>query len=99
MQISDVLIGKAGGITSTEALTKMLPLVVVGNTPRPELSNLEYLISKGTAVLCTNVKEIKDTLKNIDISTMKNNCKCLLKENPAKKVYEHIISKVDKKSY
>ena len=36
MTIADYLVGKTGGITATEAITKGVPLIAVGKTPKPE---------------------------------------------------------------
>lgn len=95
MCISDILVGKAGGLTSSEAISKNLPLAVVGNTPRPELSNLEYLMNKGIAIQCNNVKKLYECLLNADLISMRNNCEKIKMDNPAKNVYEHIMSKLN----
>jgi processive 1,2-diacylglycerol beta-glucosyltransferase len=44
MSISDVMISKAGGLTTTEAMAKGLPLIVLYPIPGQESSNCDFLL-------------------------------------------------------
>lgn len=50
MEAADVLVGKAGGLTCSEALVKGLPMVVFRPTPGQEVRNALYLESGGAAI-------------------------------------------------
>jgi processive 1,2-diacylglycerol beta-glucosyltransferase len=68
MTVSDVIITKPGGITTAEALSKGLPMIIVEPIPGQEMSNTEYLISKGAAVMIEKPQKIKDVLKEMLIN-------------------------------
>jgi processive 1,2-diacylglycerol beta-glucosyltransferase len=50
MSVSDIIITKPGGITTAEALTQRLPMVIVKPLPGQEANNTEYLIRKQAAI-------------------------------------------------
>lgn len=54
MDISDLIVTKPGGLTTAEALTKGLPLVIVNPIPGQEAKNTEFLLSAGVAVKAKN---------------------------------------------
>jgi processive 1,2-diacylglycerol beta-glucosyltransferase len=57
MRASDVLVGKAGGMTAAEALSVGLPLVLVDSLPGQERANAEYLCRHGVALMARSVGE------------------------------------------
>lgn len=50
MRAADLLVGKAGGMTASEALAAGLPMVFVDSLPGQERANAEYLCRRGAAV-------------------------------------------------
>lgn len=50
MDISDIIITKPGGITTTEALAKKIPMIIVKPIPGQETNNSRYLTEKGVAI-------------------------------------------------
>jgi len=58
MAAADLLVGKAGGLTSSEALARGLPLLIVNPTPGQEERNSDYLLEAGAAVRCNNLPTI-----------------------------------------
>ena len=50
MDAADLMISKPGGSTSTETMTKRLPMIVIDAVPGCETKNLEYLTSRGCAI-------------------------------------------------
>lgn len=54
MDVSDLVVTKPGGLTTAEALTKNLPLVIVNPIPGQEAKNTEFLLSEGVAVKAKN---------------------------------------------
>lgn len=57
MRRSDLLISKAGGITTSEALAKKLPMVLVSPIPGQEMRNAHLLAQKGVALLAKSAEE------------------------------------------
>ncbi len=50
MSISDLVVTKPGGLTTTESLLLDLPMVVINPIPGQEEENAEFLEEKGIAV-------------------------------------------------
>ncbi|MFL6229559.1 MAG: MGDG synthase family glycosyltransferase [Pyrinomonadaceae bacterium] len=55
MSASDLLIGKPGGLTTSEALAKGLVVCVVNPIPGQEERNSDHLLEEGCAVRCNNL--------------------------------------------
>lgn len=54
MAASDLLLGKAGGLTTSEALARGLALVIVNPIPGQEERNSDHLLEEGAAIRCNN---------------------------------------------
>lgn len=54
MAASDVLLGKAGGLTTSEALARGLAFVIVNPIPGQEERNSDHLLEEGVAIRCNN---------------------------------------------
>lgn len=65
MSISDIIITKPGGITTSEALAKKLPMIIVNPLPGQEASNTVYLTEKGAAVEVDNPQEINFIVESL----------------------------------
>ncbi len=63
LEACDAVVGKAGGLTCSEALIKRAPLVVFKPTPGQEVRNAEFLASAGAAVLAESVEEVATTVE------------------------------------
>lgn len=63
LEACDVLVGKAGGLTCSEALVKRTPMVVFKPTPGQEDKNAEYLVAAGAARLASSVGEVAATVE------------------------------------
>jgi processive 1,2-diacylglycerol beta-glucosyltransferase len=55
MSASDLLLGKPGGLTTSEALAKGLGLVIVKPIPGQEERNSDHLLEQGVAIRCNNL--------------------------------------------
>lgn len=55
MAAADLLIGKAGGLTTSEALARGLPMVLVEPIPGQEERNADHLLEAGAAIRCNNL--------------------------------------------
>jgi len=58
MEISDLLISKPGGLTTAEALSKALPMVVVDSIAGQERGNRKFLLEKGLAFSLNRTKDL-----------------------------------------
>ena len=57
MRAADLLVGKAGGMTASEALAAGLPMVLVDSLPGQERANAAYLCRHGAAVQARVVED------------------------------------------
>jgi processive 1,2-diacylglycerol beta-glucosyltransferase len=55
MSAADVLVGKPGGLTTSEALAKGLLVVIVNPIPGQEERNSDHLLEDGAAIRCNNL--------------------------------------------
>jgi processive 1,2-diacylglycerol beta-glucosyltransferase len=55
MAAADVLVGKPGGLTTSEALARGLLLVIVNPIPGQEERNSDHLLERGAAIRCNNL--------------------------------------------
>ncbi|HEY9787002.1 MAG TPA: glycosyltransferase [Candidatus Obscuribacterales bacterium] len=55
MAASDILVGKPGGLTTSEALAAGLVMVVVNPIPGQEERNSDHLLEEGAAIRCNNL--------------------------------------------
>jgi processive 1,2-diacylglycerol beta-glucosyltransferase len=54
MAASDILISKPGGLTTSEAMARGLPMCVVNPIPGQEERNSDHLLEAGVAIKCNN---------------------------------------------
>ncbi len=55
MAAADILVGKAGGLTTSEALARGLPICIVNPIPGQEERNSDHLLEEGAAIRCNNL--------------------------------------------
>lgn len=65
MCVSDVLITKAGGLTTSEALAMELPMVIFHPIPGQEYANRDYLVGAGAALAADNNRELGAALDTL----------------------------------
>jgi processive 1,2-diacylglycerol beta-glucosyltransferase len=58
MKVSDLFIGKPGGLTTAESLACGLPMVIVSPIPGQEERNSDHLLEEGVAVKCNEMTTI-----------------------------------------
>lgn len=101
MSISDLVVTKPGGLTSSESLASGLPMVVINPIPGQEEENAEFLESSKVATWIKkddNADEIISSLLNNPekLREMKINTKLLAKKNSTKDICEKIIDCFEK---
>ncbi len=62
MDASSVIITKPGGLTTSEALAKGLPLILMNPIPGQEERNMEFLVNTGAAMLTSKTYPVESAL-------------------------------------
>jgi processive 1,2-diacylglycerol beta-glucosyltransferase len=88
MDAADVIVTKAGGMTTSEALAKELPLVIIRPIPGHEKLNSDFLTEKGAAIEISDFREIHKILNDLfdskdAIQKMKEACRGISKPESA----------------
>lgn len=65
MGISNIIITKPGGITTAEALSKKMPMIIVNPLPGQEAKNTEYLIKQQAAIKVDNPQDMGHIINNL----------------------------------
>lgn len=91
MSVSDLVITKPGGLTTTESLVSNLPLIAINPIPGQEDENARFLEEKGAGILIgksDNFELILSNLLNNDykIQEMKQNIKKIAKPNSTQNI-------------
>ena len=55
MAAADLMVGKAGGLTTSEALSRGLPMALIEPIPGQEERNADHLLEAGAAIRCNNL--------------------------------------------
>lgn len=73
MTVSDIIITKPGGITTAEALSKQLPMIIVKPIPGQEANNTEYLASYLAAIKIDKPKDVDTVVEDLLLNPAKLN--------------------------
>ena len=97
MSISDLVVTKPGGLTTTESLASGLPIVVINPIPGQEEENAEFLEKSQVAIWIKkddNVEEIlNDLFSNPDkMQKMKINARLMAKKNSTRDICEILFN-------
>ena len=65
MDSSDILISKAGGLTSSEAMAKSLPMIIIDPIPGQESRNADLIVEHGAGWKAMNLANLSYKLQNI----------------------------------
>ncbi|MBN1527202.1 MAG: hypothetical protein JW919_06450 [Candidatus Omnitrophica bacterium] len=65
MAVSDIVISKSGGITTSESLVKELPMIIIAPIPGQETRNSDFLIRHGAALKMDNAAELKGIVEDL----------------------------------
>lgn len=95
MEASDILISKSGGLTSTEAMAKNLPLIILYPIPGQEFSNSEFLLKHGAGVRARNAKQARLALESFlaepnKLELLRKNIGKLARPNAARRIMTYL---------
>jgi processive 1,2-diacylglycerol beta-glucosyltransferase len=97
MDASDVLISKAGGLTSSEAMAKSLPMLIIDPIPGQESRNTDLIVENGAGWKAINLANLSYKLKRIlETSTMLSNAKTATRQLAKPKAATTILTDVYK---
>ncbi|TRZ95130.1 glycosyltransferase [bacterium] len=65
MGIANIIITKPGGVTTAEALSKKIPMIIVKPIPGQEANNASYLVERGAAVKTEKPTNIHHIVENL----------------------------------
>ena len=100
MSASDILLGKPGGLTTSEALAKGLVFCIVNPIPGQEERNSDHLLEEGVAVRCNNLPALAYKLDRLlrdpaRFAAMRANALRLARPHAARNVVEKLLSLVN----
>ena len=65
MSISDVVVTKPGGLTTSESLASSLPMIIINPIPGQEEENAAFLENKGIAVWIRKKSDVDDIVESL----------------------------------
>lgn len=97
MAVSDLVITKPGGLTTTEAITSCVPMLLINPIPGQEEENADFLVNSKVAVWIKKHDDPTPVLTKIlidedKLSDMKKNTFYLAKPNSAKSICEILLN-------
>jgi processive 1,2-diacylglycerol beta-glucosyltransferase len=96
MTASDLVLGKPGGLTTSEALAKGLVFVIVNPIPGQEERNSDHLLEGAVAIRCNNLPTLSYKLDRLlsdpdRFKAMQRNSQRMGHPNAAKEIVEQLI--------
>ena len=97
MSISDLVITKPGGMTTTESLASHLPMLIINPIPGQEEENAEFLEKNGIGIWIKKDTDVNVLLNNIlkkkkKLEEMKKNTNILAKPNSTQNICETLLN-------
>lgn len=102
MDAADIIITKPGGLSSSEAFAKCLPMIMVNPIPGQEERNVEFMLNNGLAVYATKNFTVDDAINQFlmypqKLENMKANIRLVSKPNATRDLCEFAISLIKNK--
>lgn len=96
MDAADCIITKPGGLSTSEALAKELPIIMLDPIPGQEDRNKEFMLNNGIAMSVSPTFPITEAIYQLlhhdfKSETMKRNMKCIAKPDSAAALSEFMI--------
>ena len=102
MDAADCIITKPGGLTTSEALAKNLPIIIINPIPGQEERNAEFLLNNGVAMQVTKTCPLDEVIFQFfffpeKIENMKKNINLLKRPNATQDICEFVVSEYKNK--
>jgi processive 1,2-diacylglycerol beta-glucosyltransferase len=96
MAASDIVVGKPGGLTTSEALAKGLVMVVANPIPGQEERNSDHLIESGVAIRCNNMPTLAYKIDRLlanksRFAEMQKNARAMARPNAAREIVQRVM--------
>lgn len=96
MSVSDLVITKPGGLTTTESLASGLPLIVIDPLPGQEEENAEFIENSGAGIWVKDSDNIESILLDIfnsptKLEDMKSKARLIAKKNSTQNIVETLL--------
>jgi processive 1,2-diacylglycerol beta-glucosyltransferase len=97
MSAADLIVGKPGGLTTSEALAKGLVMVIVNPIPGQEERNSDHLLEEGAAIRCNNLPALAYKIDRLlddpeRLAWMRANVRRLARPRAAFDVVSQVVS-------
>lgn len=97
MAASDILLGKPGGLTTSEALARGLVFVIVNPIPGQEERNSDHLLEEGAAIRCNNLPVLSYKIDRLlddptRFAQMQANALRLARPRAAREIVDKLLS-------
>ncbi len=88
MEVSDLALTKAGGLSSSEALSKGLPMLIINPIPGQEERNSQFIVKRGAGIKVRTIKELNGKVEDLlgdfrKLNQMKERARSLAKPQAA----------------
>lgn len=96
MSVSDLVITKPGGLTTTESLASGLPLIIIDPLPGQEEENAEFIENSGAGIWVKDSDNIETILLDIfnnpdKLESMKSKARLIAKKNSTQNIVETLL--------
>src|ERR1051325_5623741 len=97
MSASDIVLGKPGGLTTSEGLAKGLAFVVVNPIPGQEERNSDHLLEAGVAIRCNNLPALAYKIDRLvedaaRFDAMQSNARRLARPDAAREIVSKLLT-------
>jgi processive 1,2-diacylglycerol beta-glucosyltransferase len=96
MKVSDLFIGKPGGLTTSEALASGLPLAIISPIPGQEERNSDHLLEDGVAIKCNELTTLPYKIERLlqdpaRLAAMRDRARAMGRPHAARTVVETLL--------
>lgn len=101
MSAADCIITKPGGLSTSEALAKHLPIILINPIPGQEQRNVEFMLNNGVAMFVTDTFPVDEALYQIfmfpdKLKNMAANIRLIAKPNAARDLANFVTGLLNK---
>jgi len=96
MDAADCVVGKPGGLSSSEALAKGLPMILVNPIPGQEVRNVDFLQNSGAAMAVNDIQTLDAVVYDLmttpeKLNLMRESARLLGKPNSTENICQFIL--------
>lgn len=100
MEASDIIITKPGGLTTSEALAKNLPMIIIHPIPGQEAKNTDFLLQQGVALRAEDGEDVAVLVQelfsnSVKLDEMRRKADLIKKPNSAMDIAQLILSSLN----